>query len=131
MKNFYNLGFIALILVVLGCNCSGLDEFTKSKDSTPLPTLGSTPTPSATAAPAASPSNTGPGLTKENFAQIKNGMSYKQVVEILGSEGEETTSSQVGRFKISSYKWSGSGYSMIYCVFNNDKMTSKSQANLK
>lgn len=130
MKNFLNLGFIVLILVVLGCKCSGLDEFTKSKDSTPLPTLGTTPTPAVTPTPSSAPSASDT-LTKEKFAQLKTGMSYKQVVEIIGSEGEETSSSQVGRFKLSTYKWQAPKFQMIICSFNNDKMSSKTQANLK
>jgi hypothetical protein len=131
MKNLFNIGFIVLILVVLGCNCSKLDEFTKgsrgSATPTPLGPLDATPTPSSTTKPTTSST----GLTKEKFGQLKNGMSYKQVAEIIGSEGEEVSMSEVGRYKVASYKWQGPDFQMIICVFNNDKMTSKTQANLK
>jgi len=131
MKNLSNIGFVVLLLVVLGCNCSRLEEFTKGKrpppTSTPLGPLGTTPTPATTS----SPTSSGGDLTKEQFSRIKNGMSYKQVVEIIGSEGEEISMSEVGRYKVASYKWAGPGYQMIFGVFTNDKLTSKSQANLK
>lgn len=130
MKNSLNLGFIVLVLVVLGCSCPKLDELGK-KDSSPSPS----PTPVSTSSPTETTTNkttTSTGdLTKDKFNRIKTGMSYKQVVEIIGSEGEETSSSQFGRYKVASYKWSGSGYAMIFAVFNSDKLTSKSQANLK
>lgn len=128
MKNSFNLGFIVLVLVVLGCSCPKLDELAKNDSSSP------SPTPSATSSPSSSPgtkTTSGSEITKEKYDQIKNGMSYKQVVEIIGSEGEETSSSQIGRYKVSSYKWQGPGFTMIYGVFNNDKLTSKTQANLK
>ena len=58
-------------------------------------------------------------------------MSLKEVNDILGKEGEETSSSKVGSTKISTYKWEGKDYAYIFCNFTNDKLTFKSQANLK
>jgi hypothetical protein len=130
MKNSFNLGFIVLVLVVLGCSCPKLNELA-NKDNSASPS----PTPYVTASPGTTPpaNNTTSGgtLTKEKFDKIKNGMTYKQVVEIIGSEGEEMSSSQFGKYKTSSYKWQGPGYTMIYAGFSNDKLTSKTQANLK
>ena len=128
MKNSFNLGFIVLVLVVLGCSCPKLDELAKNDSSSP------SPAPTTAGTPSSSPGNkttSGAEMTKAKYDQIKNGMSYKQVVDIIGSEGEEMSSSQIGRYKLSSYKWQGPGYTMIYASFNNDKLTSKSQANLK
>jgi hypothetical protein len=131
MKNSFNLGFIILVLAVLGCSCPKLNELANKDNSSPSPTPYVTSSPGATTTPPGNKSTSGSGLTKEKFAQIKNGMTYKQVVDILGSEGEETSSSEIGRYKVASYKWSGPEYSMIYGVFTNDKLTSKTQANLK
>jgi len=131
MKNSLNLGFIVLILVVLGCSCPKLNELAnKDNSSSPSPTPIVAASPGTTITPA-NKTASGGTLTKENFARIKNGMSYKQVVEIIGFEGEETSSSEIGRYKVASYKWSGPDYTMIYGVFTNDKLTSKTQANLK
>jgi hypothetical protein len=132
MKNSFNLGFIVLVLAVLGCSCPKLNELAnKDNSSSPSPTPYVTGSPGSTTTPPANKTTSSSALTKENFTRIKNGMSYKQVVEILGSEGEETSSSEIGRYKVASYKWSGPDYSMIYGVFTNDKLTSKTQANLK
>jgi hypothetical protein len=58
-------------------------------------------------------------------------MTYKEIVDIVGSEGEETFSSEVGKYTIKSYKWDGGDFKYIFGTFNNDKLTSKSQSNLK
>lgn len=67
----------------------------------------------------------------EKYNRIKNGMSYKEVVDIIGSEGSETFSSTIGKYKTVSYKWEGPNFQFIYATFSNDKLNSKTQANLK
>lgn len=56
----------------------------------------------------AEPAN-GPELTKAEFDQIENGMTYEEVVAIIGSEGE--LMSEVGaegeQFYTSMYMWEG------------------------
>jgi hypothetical protein len=131
MKNLYNIGFVVLVLVVLGCNCQRLkelaDEGKTSPSSTPYvantsssPTSSTSPTTSSTS-----------GLTLEKYNQIKDGMSLKEVNDLLGKEGQESSSSKVGSTKIATYKWQGNDYEYIFCNFTNDKLTFKSQANLK
>lgn len=126
MKNKYNLGFVALILVVLGCSCPKLDELkqggtSSSPSSTPnVPTTTTTPATKANA-----------GLSMDKYNQLKNGMSYKEAVEVMGSEGEEMSSSEFGKYKTVSYKWSGDNFQFVFAVFQNDKMLSKSQSGLK
>ncbi len=130
MKNLYNLGLIFLLLVGLGCNCQQklqeIAESSKTPDSTPSTSSNTSSTPGSS-----SRSSSSSGLTKEKFDQIKNGMSYKEVVSILGKEGEEVSSTQVGKTKIASMKWQGTNSEVIYVNFTNDKSTFKSQANLK
>lgn len=126
MKNKYNLGFIALLLVVLGCSCPKLDELKQSgTNSTPsatpnAPTTTTTPVTKANA-----------GLSMDKYNQLKNGMSYKEAVAVMGSEGEEMSSSEFGKYKTVSYKWSGDNFQFVFAVFQNDKMLSKSQSGLK
>ncbi|MBK7704286.1 MAG: nuclear transport factor 2 family protein [Acidobacteria bacterium] len=69
-------------------------------------------------------------LSLAKYKRLKTGMSYRAVVSILGSEGEVTFSETVGNYQIRSYKWDGGNYRMIFATFTNDKMTSKTQANL-
>lgn len=66
-----------------------------------------------------------------DFNKIKTGMTYDAVVEILGQEGEQVSSSDVGNYKTETFKWSGENYSFIIVTVQNDKVIFKSQANLK
>jgi len=131
MKNSNALSLVLIIgiFIVIGCSCPQLDELKRggSSNRTTTPTSGT---------PAANENKTGSGssdtaLTMEKYNQIKNGMTYKQVAEIIGSEGTETMSSGEGKYKVTSYKWEGENFQFITCVFMGDKMTSKVQANLK
>ena len=123
MKNSLNLVLVILFLVVLGCSCPKMDELTKK--STPTTSSPSSSDNSDTT------SNSSTELTMEKYNKIKNNMSYKEVVDIVGSEGSETFSSTIGKYKTVSYKWEGPNFQFIYATFQNDKLTSKTQANLK
>lgn len=125
MKNLYNFGFVVLLLVILGCKCQ-------------LPDQSKTPTtssPSTSSSPAAStsPATTDKkdGLTLEKFNRIKNGMSYSEVKDIIGSEGAQIASSGEGKYKVESYKWDGENFSYILVTFMGEKMYSKNQNGMK
>jgi len=130
MKNLYNLGFIALLLVVLGCNCQKLQELANEGKTSPTSTPSTTSSPSSTSTPA-STDDKKTGLTMDKYNQIKNGMSYDEVKTIIGSEGTQTMSSGEGKYKVESYKWDGDDYQFISVVFMGGKVNSKVQANLK
>lgn len=70
------------------------------------------------------------GITIDNFKKIEPKMSYEQTVEILGSEGEQMSSSGSGNYKTESYKWSGSDNEYIIAIYMNDKLMTKSQSGL-
>lgn len=131
MKNLFNIGFVVLILVVLGCNCQQLKDLAEEGKTSPsaTPNVSNTTTSSPTGK--SSPTSSSGGLTLEKYNQIKDGMSLKEVNDLLGKEGVESSSSKVGSTKISTYKWQGNDYEYIFCNFTNDKLTFKSQANLK
>ncbi len=128
-KNTLNIVLIALVLVVLGCQCGKLKEFSGGS-STPSSSPSTSDSPSTTSSPATTTSGKA-DLTLDKYNKIKNGMTYKEIVGIIGSEGEETFSSEVGKYTIKSFKWDGGEYKYIFGTFNNDKLTSKSQSNLK
>jgi hypothetical protein len=131
MKNLYNIGFVVLILVVLGCNCQQIrdlaDQGKTSPSSTPV-VANTSSSPTGTSSPATTSSS---GLTLAKYNQIKDGMSLKEVNDLLGKEGQESSSTKVGSSRIATYKWQGDDYEYIFCNFTNDKLTFKSQANLK
>lgn len=70
-------------------------------------------------------------ITMDKYNQIKNDMSYEEVVKIIGSAGEQSSTSKIGSFEVSSYRWKGPKYSSIFATFRDNKLTSKSQAGLK
>jgi len=71
-------------------------------------------------------------ITMEKFLQLKEGMSYTDVVSIIGEEGDLSSSSEIAGYKTVLYTWKGTslGSNMI-ATFQNDKMVSKSQFGLK
>ena len=133
MKNLYNIGLVVLVLVVLGCNCQKLQELANEGKTSPSSTpyvanTSSSPTSTTSSSPSTSSSS---GLTLAKYNQIKDGMSLKEVNDLLGKEGQESSSTKVGSSRIATYKWQGNDYEYIFCNFTNDKLTFKSQANLK
>lgn len=131
MKNSLNLVFIALLLVVLGCSCPQLKQLGLDRESLPAKTPPEFNIKPANVADAETKSTAGSELTLAKFNRVQTGMSYKEVVAILGSEGEVLSSTEAGSFKTESYKWQGENFATVIAVFQNDKLFTKTQANLK
>ena len=78
-----------------------------------------------------------PGITKANFDLIKKDMTYAEVVEILGKEGELMSESEFGDMRTVMYQWKatkkdkGSMGANMNAMFQNDKLISKAQYGLK
>lgn len=125
MKNFSNLGFVALLLVVLGCSCPKLNELRQGGNS-------SAPhAPANASSPDAPTKSSTADLTMAQYEQIKNDMKKSDVEKILGGKGTEISSSSGGGMTFTVYKWEGENYRTILVTFKNDKVMSKSQAGLK
>jgi hypothetical protein len=58
-------------------------------------------------------------------------MTYVDAAKVIGTEGMQTSNSQSGTLKMVSYKWEGDKYARIYATFKDDKLSTKSQSNLK
>lgn len=72
------------------------------------------------------------GVTKTAFAAIEEGMSYADVVTILGSAGEITSETHLFDTRTVSYSWKqAKGFGTMSVIFQNDNMQSKSQFGLK
>ncbi|TDX48314.1 DUF3862 domain-containing protein [Orenia marismortui] len=69
--------------------------------------------------------------TLEQFNQIKNGMSYDKVVEIVGDGGELSSETEMMGTKTSIYTWQNTSGSNMMITFQNGKVVSKAQAMLK
>jgi hypothetical protein len=136
MKNSNALSLVLItgIFLVVGCACPNLYDMVRdgSPSDNSNTSVGNTAVSDTNGSNGSnSKSNSKPGLSMEKYNRIKNGMSYKQVVEILGGEGTETMSSGEGKYKVTSYKWEGEDFQFITVVFMGDKLNSKVQANLK
>lgn len=82
-------------------------------------------------------SNTAPkdtsGVNMENYSKIQTGMSYEEVVAILGKQGEEMSSNDIGGYRTIMYKWDGdTGFGAnMNAMFQNGKLIQKAQFGLK
>lgn len=69
-------------------------------------------------------------LTYENYIQIKDGMTYTQVVQIFnGNEGTLDTSSSYGGYTLAYYTWSYNAKTVVI-GFENGTVCAKSQFGL-
>jgi hypothetical protein len=88
----------------------------------------------ALASPATAASNC---ATKDGFDQIREGMSYELVVQILGCDGEVMSSSEMAGFRTVMYGWKASGFvaaatgGNMNAMFQNGRMVSKAQFGLR
>ena len=126
MKNLLNVGFVALLLVVIGCNCGDkLKELSKKGDSTPPPATKTDPSNSSPKISAANYE-----VTMAKYEQVKIGMKRGDVENIFGGKGEEYYSGTGGKSSFTSVKWVGEKYKTVLVSFKDDKVTSKSQVGL-
>lgn len=70
-------------------------------------------------------------FTMEMYNRIQNGMSYKEVVEIIGADGTEQFRSESRGRKHAKYVWKNDDHSGIYINFRNDKVYTKHQIHLE
>lgn len=71
-------------------------------------------------------------LTYSNYQKIYTGMSYREVVSVLGNdEGELTSSAGYGGYTLEYYTWSNnSGTKCIVIGFENGRVCAKTQYGL-
>jgi hypothetical protein len=132
MKNLYNIGFVFLLLVVLGCNCQSKLQELAEQGRTPTSSSPSVSNTSTTPTNGSSPAKTSSGgLSLNKYNQIKKGMTYQEVVSILGSEGTQVTSSGEGEYKVETYKWEDEEFQFLSVVFMGGKVYSKVESGLK
>ena len=73
-------------------------------------------------------------ITKADYDQIQNGMSYEDVVKIIGSDGEQMseTGTKGDEYYTVVYDWKGKdGASNAVMEFQGDKLQTKSQIGLQ
>lgn len=72
-------------------------------------------------------------MTLEEYNKIQNGMSYDEVVSIVGSPGTDTATSGAGGFTIRMVSWEGNGMlgSNANVTFTNGTVSGKAQFGLE
>lgn len=78
-------------------------------------------------------SNDSEYITMDEFNQIKTGMSYDEVKNIVGSSGEVSSEVESNGIKIVMITWYGNGTagSNANVTFTNNEVTAKAQVGLK
>ncbi len=71
------------------------------------------------------------GVTMANYNRLQTGMTYSEVVAILGKEGVELSSNDIGGYRTIMYQWQGKGISGMSVMFQNGRMIQKSQIGLE
>jgi hypothetical protein len=76
-------------------------------------------------------------ITLDEYNQVSDGMSYSQVVSIVGEDGKENSSSTMPGVPgyteaiiTKAYSWQNADGSNMICMFQNDRLISKAQAGL-
>jgi hypothetical protein len=142
-QHLFTLAFVCCLWLALILGCTRLKENSNSGQAT-SPVASPTNTATTSSSPSRSSTNNSPniassptttaGVTMANYNRLQMGMTYAQVVQILGKEGEELSSNEVGGYKIEMYKWDGDGGgpgARIDAFFKNGKLDSKFQFALK
>ena len=71
-------------------------------------------------------------VTLEQYNQVKDGMSYDEVVSIFGGKENSSSESEIAGIKSEVKTWSGNGtFSVVSIGFTDGKVSSKSQTGLE
>ena len=77
------------------------------------------------------------GVTMASYNRLKPGMTYLEVVKILGKEGTEVSSNEIAGIKAVMYQWNADGLSgallggNMNAIFQNGKLVQKAQFGLR
>jgi hypothetical protein len=111
-------GTVVLALIVVGAGIAWMTGAFSISDRT-----GRTILPQGVGAPA-------PVVTKAEFDRIKEGMTYEDVVKIIGASGEQQSSSDIAGYKTVMYSWMNSNGSNMNAMFQNGKLVQRAQFGL-
>lgn len=130
-KPIYKKWWFWVIIIVIIIAIGGAGE---SEQSAPTTTLSEGD--SSTQNEQTSNASEDTKITLEEFNQIETGMTYEQVVEIIGTEGTVMSESDItgdGQYKTTIYSWQGEGSlgANANITFQTGKVVSKAQFGLE
>jgi hypothetical protein len=76
------------------------------------------------------PSISAPVVTMAKYSQLREGMTYQEVTKIIGTNGEQISSSDIAGYKTVMYQWINTNGSNMNAMFQNGHMVSKAQFGL-
>lgn len=119
-KSHKKLIIIVIVIIVLvaliGSCASGAGNKSDNSNSS-----------SSTASQGAQQDKDSTKIDADKFAKIENGMTYDEVVSIIGSEGSEQSTNEIGGIKTTMYEWESEGWGVATITFQNGKVTNKTQ----
>jgi hypothetical protein len=120
---------ILVVLFIIGAIAGGGKKTATEKDTVaPLSQADST----AVGTEAESEPAGDSGVTMAQFNQLRNGMTYDQVIKVLGSRGQEMSRSEIAGIETVMYQWEGSSFGgNMNAMFQNGKLIQKAQFGLK
>lgn len=71
-----------------------------------------------------------PAVTKAEFDQLREGMSYEDTARVVGASGELQGSSEIAGYWTVTYSWMNSDGSNLSAMFQNGRLVSKSRFGL-
>jgi len=71
-----------------------------------------------------------PQMNAANFARIREGMTFDEVVAIVGQPSQLLSSSEIGGIKTAMYQWDAGIVANANAMFQDGKMVSKAQFGL-
>jgi hypothetical protein len=70
-------------------------------------------------------------VTMAEFNQIQDGMTYRQVTQIIGHPGKELSSTNITGVSTKMYSWGGGAFGSMTAIFQNGRLVTKSQSMLR
>ena len=120
MKKLLKLGVIGFVGLIIVFIIIGIAAGMSGGGGTGLPSLGEQK------------------VTAAEYQRIENGMSYQEVVAIIGSPGEEMSQNKIDgvpgvmdAITTIMYQWTNSNGSSMNAIFQNDSLMQKAQFGLK
>lgn len=69
----------------------------------------------------------GEAMTEDTFNQIENGMTYDEVIALIGAEGELVSESEIDGITTAMYQWDAGDYGVVMITFQDDTVVNISQ----
>lgn len=104
---------------------------TESKGTSDAKTSTGTESQTKTAADSKQGTTPTAEITGKNFKKIKTGMSYKEVLKIIGKKGKLISTSETNGTKTNAYQWRTGSSGTVVIIFQNNKVMSKTQVGVE